>query len=292
MALSLGQIKTGFNGFQRILELGNQIIPEDYEINISNWIDANMCAPLGAILYRKKTENVPVCIITDTSLTGISLMVRSILRKNHFLSQFGVTEKPDSYRTTIEYRRFETVGRVYEDFKQYVIRYFRPGSLGFPEMTPELLKRFRESLFEVFSNAIEHSYTQQGIFTCGQFFPNRKRLTFSISDLGIGIDGNIYRNLQRKLPAEDAIKWAISGKTTRRGRSGGLGLQLIREFIKLNQGRLIIVSSAGYWELSKGKVSTRTLSRRFPGTVVTIDIDTSDKTSYCLSSEIGSSDVF
>ncbi len=286
MTIALGQIKTGFNGFQKILELGNQIVPEDYEINISNWIDANMCAPLGAILYRKKTENITVCF------TNISSMVRSILRKNHFLSQFGESEKQDSYGTTIEYRRFETVGKVYEDFKQYVIKYFRSGSLGLPDMSLPLLKRFRESLFEIFSNAIEHSYTQYGIFTCGQFFPKQKRLLFTITDLGIGIDGNIYKNLQRKLPAERAIIWAISGKTTRRGRSGGLGLQLIREFIKLNQGRLIIVSSAGYWELSKGKVSTRTLFRPFPGTVVTIDIDTSDKTSYCLSSEIDSSDVF
>jgi len=286
MTLSLGQIKTGFNGFQGILELGNQIVPEDYEINISNWIDANMCAPLGAILYRKKTEHMPVCI------TNISLMVRSILRKNHFLSQFGESEKPDSYGTTIEYRRFETVGRVYEDFKQYVIKYFRLGSLGLPEMSLALLKRFRESLFEVFSNAIEHSDTKEGIFTCGQFFPNRKRLHFTIADLGIGIGGNVYRHLGIRLSPENAIKWAISGKTTRRNRSGGLGLQLIREFIKLNKGRLIIVSGAGYWELSKGKVSTNALSRPFPGTVVTIAIDTADKSTYCLSSETDSADVF
>lgn len=286
MTIALGQIKTGFNGFQKILELGNQIIPEDYEINISNWIDANMCAPLGAILHRKKTENIPI------QISNISSMVKSILRKNHFLLQFGMAEKPDSYGTTIEYRRFEMVGKVYEDFKQYVIRYFRSGSLGLPEMTPALLKRFRESLFEIFSNAIEHSDTKEGIFTCGQFFPNRKRLHFAIADLGIGIGGNIYRHLKIKLSSENAIKWAISGKTTRRDRPGGLGLQLIREFINLNKGRLIIVSGAGYWELSKGRVSTHTLSKPFPGTVVTIVIDTADKTSYCLSSEIGSSDVF
>jgi len=117
-------------------------------------------------------------------------------------------------------------------------------------------------------------------------------LHFTIADLGIGIGGNIHRHLGIRFSPENAIKWAISGKTTRRERPGGLGLQLIREFIKLNKGRLIIVSGAGYWELSKGKVSTRTFSRPFPGTVVTIDIDTADTTSYCLSSEIGSSDVF
>jgi len=286
MTLILGQIKTSFNGFQKILDFENQIGPEHYEINISNWIDANMCAPLGAILYRKIKEKIPV------KFSDISSYVKNILQKNHFLSQFGESKKPDSYGTTIEYRRFETVNKVYEQFQEYVVRYFRLGSLGLPQMTPALLKRFRESLFEVFSNAVEHSYTEDGIFTCGQFFPNKERLRFTIADLGIGIRENIHRHLRIGLSPENAIKWAISGKTTRRDRPGGLGLQLIREFIKLNKGRLIIVSDAGYWELSKGKVSTRTFLRPFPGTVVTIDIDTADKTSYCLRSEIDSSDVF
>jgi hypothetical protein len=286
MTIILGQIKTGFNGFQKILDLDNQIDPNRYGINISNWIDANMCAPLGAILYRKKTEEIPIQIL------GISSYVKSILQKNHFLSQFGESEKPDSYGTTIEYRRFDLFNKVYEQFRKYVIRYFKHRSFGLPEMTPALLKRFRESLFEVFSNAIEHSYTQEGIFTCGQFFPKKQRLHFTIADLGIGIGGNILRHLRIRLSPENAIKWAISGKTTRRDRPGGLGLQFIQEFIKLNGGRLIIVSDAGYWEFSKGKVSTNEFSRPFPGTVVTIDIDTADKSSYCLSSELDSSDVF
>jgi len=286
MTLTLGQIRTGFNGFQRILDLDNQIVLEDHEINISNWIDANMCAPLGAILYRKKTGKIPVRI------SDISLYVKSILQKNHFLSQFGESDKPDSYGTTLEYQRFEMDNKVYEQFQEYVIRYFRPMNLGLPGMSPALLKRFRESLFEIFLNAYEHSYTKEGIFVCGQFFPKRQLLHFTIADLGIGIDGNIHKQLQKRLSAEDAIKWAISGKTTRRDRSGGLGLQLIREFIKLNQGRLIIVSGAGYWELSKGVVSTHTFPTPFPGTAVTIVIDTADKTSYCLSSEVDSSDVF
>ncbi len=74
MTLTLGQIRTGFNGFQQILDLDNQIAFEDHEINISNWIDANMCAPLGAILYRKKMGNIPICI------SNISLYVKSVLQ--------------------------------------------------------------------------------------------------------------------------------------------------------------------------------------------------------------------
>lgn len=283
MALTLGTIKTNSNGFQRIVELNSQIT-KGCEIDISNWIDANMCALLGAIFHKKKDMGIRISVI--------SLGVKEILQKNHFLSQFDLSEKPDSYGTTIEYRRFEIDCSMDEQFRKYVIRYFRQRSLGLPKMTLALLKRFRESLFEIFLNAVEHSYTQEGIFACGQFFPQRRRLHFTIADLGIGIDGNIHKKLQKRLSAEDAIKWAISGKTTRRDRSGGLGLQWIQDFIKLNQGRLIIVSGAGYWELSKGVVSTHALPTPFPGTAVTIVIDTADKNSYCLSSEIDPSGIF
>ncbi len=286
MKFSLGQIRSDFDGFHRITELGSQDFPGGCEIDMSNWVDGNMCAPLGAILYRKKMENVRI------SISDIPQSIESSMQKNHFLSQFGGAERPDSYGTTIEYRRFETVASVHGQFQKYVVTYFRPKSRGLPQMTPALLKKFRESLFEVFLNATEHSDTRDGIFACGQFFPQRRKLHFTIADLGIGIDGSVLKNLGVRLLSEDAIKWALRGKTTRRGRSGGLGLQLIQEFIRLNNGRLIIVSGEGYWMLSKGQISTHRFSNRFPGTAVTIVIDTADRNSYCLRSEIDASDIF
>ena len=81
---------------------------------------------------------------------------------------------------------------------------------------------------------------------------------------------HIKKNLGVKFSSESTIKWALSGKTTRRDRPGGLGLQLIQEFIKLNKGRLIIVSGSGYGEIKSGSILTETYSERFPGTVVTI----------------------
>lgn len=41
-----------------------------------------------------------------------------------------------------------------------------------PDMSPGLLKKFRESLFEIFSNAVLHSRTELGIYSCGQLFPD------------------------------------------------------------------------------------------------------------------------
>jgi hypothetical protein len=57
-------------------------------------------------------------------------------------------------------------------------------------------------------------------------------------------------------------------------------------------GRIQIVSDSGYWALESGEVITKEMPYSFPGTVVSIEIDTADKRSYRLSSEISEDDIF
>jgi hypothetical protein len=133
-----------------------------------------------------------------------------------------------------------------------------------------------------------------GIFTCGQNFPRKRRIDFAIADLGIGIRSNLLKKIDLDLPAVDAINWAMKGRnTTKTGPiPGGLGLKLLSEFIRLNQGRIQVVSETGYWEQrSDGSVDTQVLPYPFPGTVVNIEINTADTNSYILSSE-ESHDIF
>ena len=113
-----------------------------------------------------------------------------------------------------------------------------------PVMSPGLLKKFRESIFEIFSNAVLHSRTEMGIFSCGQFFPRRHRLDFSVADLGIGMRRNIQENTGMDLSSVAALEWATQGQnTTKRGPvPGGLGLKLLSEFIDLNGGCIQILS--------------------------------------------------
>ena len=88
--------------------------------------------------------------------------------------------------------------------------------------------------------------------------------------------------------------WATQGRnTTKRGPiPGGLGLKLLTEFIKLNEGCLQIVSDAGYWCLQKDQSHTARLALPFPGTAVSLEIRTDDTRSYILSSELKESDIF
>ena len=156
-----------------------------------------------------------------------------------------------------------------------------------PSMSPGLLKKFWESLHEIFNNAATHSRSKLGVFSCGQFFPNRNRLDFTVADLGIGIRENVNADPQRHMTAVEAISWAVQANTTTRtgGIPGGLGLALLCKFIGLNDGGIQIVSDQGYFRQKGQKTECLELGGSFPGTVVSIEVNTADTKSYRLASE-------
>lgn len=284
-----GNIKCDYQGFSSLVDLyakSKDCIFEDIEVDMSKvkWLDANMCSPFGAILYNINVANV-------VKITSVNRKVESILSKNGFLSSYGWLKNPDTYKTTVEYKRFDTKDIRY--FNDYIISDLVTKK-SLPKMLPKLRKKFIESICEIFDNAVVHSQTKLGIFSCGQFFPSKKCLDFSIADLGIGICQNIKQKLGLNLSPEQAIKWAIEGNNTTKDGSipGGSGLKILREFITVNKGKFQIVSEKGFWELSGNKATSNILANPFPGTVVTIVINTAGKSKYGLTSEILPEDVF
>jgi len=290
MKLALPQIRHEQSGFEALVRLHAQtkdcrLTRIEIDMSTTNWFDADMCGAFGAILYRLSSG------LNTVELTNIPQSVKTILSKNGFLSNYGRAKLPDTWGTTIPYQRFDVKDDRY--FAGYIESEFvhRP---EMPKMSAALMKKFRESVFEIFSNAVLHSKTTLGIFSCGQFFPNRHRLDFSVVDLGVGIKQNVMEHTGLDLPPDEAILWATKGRnTTKRGPiPGGLGLKLLTEFVNLNEGRLQIVSDAGYWCLRKDQVATVHLPLPFPGTAVSLEIRTDDTRSYALTSELKESDIF
>lgn len=289
MRISLADIQATFAGFERLTELAFQLkgaLFEKIEVDMSSahFLAANMCAPLGAILYRATGA------INSVEIVNLSPPVEAILSKNGFLSNYGRPVVYDTYGTTIAYKRFEPKDDRY--FGSYICTQLV--GHGIPSMSLGLRKRFEESVFEIFSNAVLHSRTELGIYSCGQHFPKKSRLDFTIADLGIGIRANIRKTLGLELSSEKAIEWATIGtNTTKTGPiPGGLGLKLLREFVVKNEGSMQIVSESGFWELGRGGAHTAQLKYPFPGTVVNIEINTADPKSYCLVSEVRPENVF
>lgn len=284
------EIKHDEAGFSALVELSAKteqcrFTQVEIDMGATSWFDADMCAPFGAILYRVGRN------LNSVLLTGIPAAVERILSKNAFLSSYGRDKVPDTYGTTIPYQRFDAKDDRY--FASYIERELVRRK-EFPKMSLGLLKKFRESVFEIFSNAVIHAETKLGVFSCGQFFPKSKRLALSVADLGIGIRKNIHKKRGLDLDPNSAIAWAMeAGNTTKTGPiPGGLGLKLLREFMVRNQGSLQIVSDRGYWALLGGKIQTQRLRNPYPGTVVNIEINTADTHSYVLASEVSAGDIF
>lgn len=287
---ALSDVRHDQVGFESLVQLYADLSAARFsnvEIDMSHvaWLDADMCAPLGAVLYRIGHQ------VNKVQVVHLQPQVERILSKNGFLSHYGRMPARDTYGTTIPYQRFDAKDDRF--FASYVEAKFVQRT-ELPRMSAGLVKRFRESVFEIFSNAVIHSLSTLGIFSCGQFFPKRNRLNFSVADLGIGIRRNVLDHTDLDLSADQAIVWATSERnTTKRGPiPGGLGLKLLREFITLNDGRLQIISDAGYWSLENGTVQTALLSAPFPGTVVNVEINTADRRSYALTSEVKETDIF
>jgi hypothetical protein len=217
-------------------------------------------------------------------LSGTAPDVEKVLRRNGFMSHYGGARLPDSFGTTIPYRRFATSDT--SSFADYVQRGFIQNP-RMPHMSRGLVKRFRESVFEIFENAATHSASRLGVFCCGQLYPAKRRLVLSISDAGVGIRANVEKKLGRPVEADRAIIWATEGRnTTKVGPiPGGLGLKLLKEFVTMNGGTLRIASDRGYWCSAAGRDQASLLGAALPGTTVCVEIDTADRKSYKLAGE-------
>jgi hypothetical protein len=253
---------------------------------ITEWFDPNLSAVLGAICALTKEKGKKITI------TRINADLSKDLRQNLFLCEFGYECLVENSGTIITYRKFTP----YEDIE--FMDYIRNELLSkpdFPKHSKLLGKKINESIFELFENARTHANCKQ-IYTCGQYYPDTKtkRLDITIVDMGKTIKANVNEYLKQHLSGSEAIEWALEyGHTTKTGTvSGGLGLDIIFEFIKLNNGKIQIVSSDGYWEYHRGVIEKRLFEKPFPGTIANIEFNLDDDKSYKLKEEISLDEIF
>ena len=271
--------KYGYARLGKIIQETDSLLFDKLILDFSSctFFEANMCAALEVVLSLIRNN------IVEIQLVGLHESIKRILQKNHFLEYWRIPSIEDTNETVLPFQRFKSTEQTF--FYLYLQQFMR--RRGLPVMSNLLKKYFIESLLELFSNAAEHSLSASGIFVCGQYFPNKKRLDFSIADAGIGFRGNVRRRFQNdNISSVAALEWSLrDGNTTRTGVVGGLGLKLLRDFVKFNKGKLQIISRFAYYEYENDSDSFEKMDYEFPGTCVNLEVNTSDSNSYCLKSE-------
>ena len=290
MIYYLPTVRSDCEGFECLGELAKateDLFADRLQLDMSKafFFDANMAAPLGAILARVAGEFNAVEII------ALHSSVEQVLRKNQFLTHFRYQSLDDTNHTTMPFRRLRITDEG--EFEEYI--YWQLSGRGIPRMSEGASRLFKKKVFEVYQNALFHSESELGIFVCGQFFPQQRRLDFTITDAGIGIRDAVRRYFENpRINSLPALKWALQPyHTTKRGsHPGGLGLDFLQQFARLNQGKIQIASRFAFYELNGDEEIFEKMAVDFPGTVVTIEINTADEAVYFLESETDADDVF
>ncbi|HNW81503.1 MAG TPA: ATP-binding protein [bacterium] len=284
--VTLNNIKSTYDSYQQLISLYNEkkgLLLETIDISLDQWFDANLCSAFGGILDSLQFG------LNDINFNYIKPEIKTIIQKNGFLSHYGFEKIIDINRTTVEYLKLKKSDGRY--FQQYVFSELL-NRQELPEMTAELKKKITESIYEMFVNAQTHSETDF-IYTAGQFFPNRHRIEFTITDTGIGFKNCINKRFKSNLSSVQAIKWAVAdGNSTKQGIPGGIGLAILKEFIVMNHGKFQIVSNDGFYQFDLSGETTRLFNGSFPGTVINMQFCTDDESSYSLSNEIIPEDLF
>jgi len=281
----LNRINNTFESYQQLISFyqnNKNEVASDIHIELRGWFAANMSAALGAIL--------DLLAGSFNEIHFGHICAEQILLKNDFLTYYGKNREVDTNHTTIRFQKLKpTDGRF---FKTYVIEELI-GRQELPNMSMALKEKIVEGIYEIFVNAQIHSETKN-IYTCGQFYPNKNTIEFTIVDTGVGFKEKINARFNSTMNAVQAIQWATEDKhTTKENVTGGIGLAILKEFIEKNNGKMQIISDGGFYEFKQQKITSQLFSNgQFPGTIVNLQFCTDDRSNYMLKSETDINNIF
>ena len=166
--------------------------------------------------------------------------IAASLGRNGFLPFFG-RSGTESTRSATEFRQDTALN------KESLVKYLVQDWIGTDrvKLSAMVKEAVVSTAWEIYANAFEHAHSPVGVFSCGQHYPGRHLLELTVVDFGAGIPANV-RNFLRKpsLSGAEALQWAFRrGTTTKQGGiARGMGLDLLKEFVNVNRGKVELFS--------------------------------------------------
>lgn len=200
--------------------------------------------------------------------------IKELLERNGYLKR--EIEMDDNRKTTIAFTRHYFQENDEDLFAEYISNELIKNK-RMPILDEALSEKIRESILEVFMNVNQHT-PAKFVSTCGQIFPKKNVLIFSIGNL----TSSFFDVISSKYPEKDSIEcieWALeySNTTKSEDEMGGIGLHTLRHFIMNNEGILQIISDTGYYEEifrdNKRVIKKEKLKSKMPGTIITLIIN-------------------
>jgi hypothetical protein len=266
-------IQTDYSGNQSLIDFYNYA--KKYrncwvKLNFDgiNFIDANLCALLYAMIYDLKlSNNVSVFIDYSTLKRDLNILIRNGFTSFAANKQF--TFQPYDYRdTTIPLKLFSQTD--VNAFCNYIEKDFLH-QRGLAPLPVDYKEKINNHYLEIFSNVELHANTKDPIFACGQYFPSQGELKFTLVDLGNGFLKKIAeftKDTEKIISASKAIDWALRGNSTKKGACGGTGLIGIKKFCIKTGNTIQIVTDNCYYSHFSKSVTSQPISSPMKGTTI------------------------
>lgn len=288
IVLQVPTINDGPHDFDRLFTLWNQVNDNNlavvFDFSSCKFLQHNGVAFLGGLARLIEYRRGSVLFKWET----LERKIFTNLGQNGFLAAFNFP-KTGWRGDSAPYRE-----DPFED-KNAVVNYLKTRWLGHGWVRAHISNKLQDAMigkvWEIYANAFEHGQSPVGVFSCGQYYPGNQELKLTVVDFGIGIPANVRLYFSRdprahSLSASKCLGWAFQrGHTTdTKDLSRGIGLDLLKEFVKINKGRLDLFSHEGCARVDKEIDMVANQPNFFEGTLVNITLKC-DESFYHFSDE-------
>lgn len=269
--LSLETNQIGVGELMRFYQYACSLSYTSVTLNISptNHVDANLSALIIALARKLQIER-KVRVFVELG-DGKGVFFRNGLI-SHLQGNGNNNQYPDDRQSTIPLTAFNPDED--DNYCNYLRNQFF-AHRGLDNVARSVKDALRTHYIEVFTNVGLHANTTLPVYTCGQYFPERNLLKFTLIDLGDGFLRKIQAATNGRVSDDrSAILWATEGinstKDVNTFGPGGTGLKELKNYCNANNGSLHICSGTGYVNMLSNRTLEYHLPAPFPGSIISI----------------------
>lgn len=256
-----------------------------FDFTHCNFLNDSAVAVVGALARLIEARSARF----DFEWSSLNKSVYNHLEKIGFIDVFG-SRTQHVVGNSIPYREDLVADR------DGIVTYLKTMWIGrrWVHVSPLIRDAIVGSVWEIYANAFEHASSPIGIMSCGQFYPRSKQLSLSVVDCGVGIPHNVSNFLRNpNMTGRETLEWAFQRGTTTKtnGIARGLGLDLLKDFVAVNKGKLQLYSHGGQTTIDENGVSHQNADVFFGGTLLDLILEC-DERYYSFASEAPDGPVF
>lgn len=271
--ISVPTIETNFQGIEELMKFygfASQFTFASIELDLTsvNHIDANLSALIMALAHKLKHSNKIWIFILFPSHMNVFFRNGLI---SHLKGEGNLNIYGDNRESTIPLRAFD------KDDDDNYCRYLKNeflGHRGLDNLSRSIKDNLQSHFSEIFTNVALHANPLLPIYSCGQYFPEKNVLKFTLIDLGNGFLEKIGHKTNGNIKDDkSAIIWATQSLNTTKDSNfgpGGLGLKELKKYCENNNGSFHICSGSGYVNMIGNKTVEYNLKTPLNGSLINL----------------------